>query len=130
MIKKESCTESGGRMIYNCGFDTAGQILTHLLPNIDGSFIQAKDLDWMTKGQMMKFDQREFVDSWPFEYTGLADDGYVYFPDQCIDGATKCKVVVFLHGGNQSVARSNERVLKTSGFGDYAPSNNLIVLFP
>lgn len=50
MIKKEDCTVSGGRMIYNCGFDTAGQILTHLLPNIDGSTIQAKDLEWMTKG--------------------------------------------------------------------------------
>jgi len=81
MTKKESCTESGGRLIYNCGFDTAGEILTHLLPNIDGSTVQPKDLDWMSKGQMMKFDQTEFVEFWDFGYTGLAEDGYVYYPD-------------------------------------------------
>ena len=50
MELKESCTEGGGRLIYNCGFDTAGEILNHLLPNIDGSTIQPKDLDWMNKG--------------------------------------------------------------------------------
>lgn len=84
----------------------------------------------MQKGKLIQFDQTEFIEAWPLEYTGLANEGFVYFPDQCTDGQTKCKIMVFLHGGNQSYKRSNFRVVKNSGFGDYAPNNNLIILFP
>ena len=87
--------------IKNCGHDTAGQILNHLYPNIDGSTVQARDQQWMDKGVLLKFDQTEFIDAWPFEYTGFADDGYVFYPNQCVDGVTKCKLVVMFHGAFQ-----------------------------
>lgn len=81
MPLKTNCGDRGGRRITNCGVDTAGDILRHTMPNIDGSVIQAKDDDWMTKGVLQKFDQSEFVESWPFEYTGLAKYGFVYYPN-------------------------------------------------
>lgn len=54
-----------GRII-NCGYDTAGEILRHLYPNIDGSEVMPKETDWMEKGNLIRFDQREFLDTWPF----------------------------------------------------------------
>jgi len=39
MPLKEDCTISGGRRIYNCGVDSAFNMLSHTLPNIDGSTI-------------------------------------------------------------------------------------------
>lgn len=44
-----------GRML-NCGVDTAGEILNHLYPNLDGSTVKAKDPDWMTNGKLIYFD--------------------------------------------------------------------------
>ena len=38
MPLKPNCTVSGGRTIYNCGFDSAGMMLTHTLSNIDNTF--------------------------------------------------------------------------------------------
>lgn len=88
MPLKADCTVHGGRLIYNCGYDTAGDILRHTLPNIDGSVIQSKDKDWTSNGVLQKFDQSEFIDSSFFGYTGLAKYGFVYYPNQCIDGRT------------------------------------------
>ena len=86
-----------GRII-NCGHDTVKEILEHLWSNIDGSTVQAKDHQWKEKGVLYKFDQTEFVEAWPFEYTGFDDNGYVFYPNQCVDGVTKCKLVVMMHG--------------------------------
>jgi len=52
----------------------------------------------MEKGILFKFDQTEFIESWPLEYTGMADEGFMYYPNQCVDGVTKCKLVVMMHG--------------------------------
>lgn len=79
---------------------------------------------------MQKFDQTEFFDVGLFGYSGLAKYGFVYYPNQCVDGTTKCKIVVSLHGGNQEYENSGFRWIKTDGFGGYAASNDLIVLFP
>lgn len=86
-----------GRYI-NCGVDTAGEILNHLYPKIDGSTVQAKDENWKENGKLVWFDQTEFIDSWPFEYTGMADRGLLYYPNQCIDGSRQCKLLVMMHG--------------------------------
>ena len=51
MPLKEDCTISGGRRIYNCGVDSAFNMLSHTLPNIDGSAISAEDLDWKDKSK-------------------------------------------------------------------------------
>jgi hypothetical protein len=56
MPLKADCTVRGGRRLTNCGYDTAGDILRHTLPNIDGSVIADTDHDWMTKGVLQKFD--------------------------------------------------------------------------
>jgi hypothetical protein len=37
------CTVEKSGRVFNCGYDTAGKVLEHLLPNIDGSELQPKD---------------------------------------------------------------------------------------
>jgi len=56
----------------------------------------------MDNGQLVKFNQGEFVDSWPGEYTGFANDGFVHYPSQCADGTKQCKILVMMHGAFQS----------------------------
>ena len=51
--------------VGNCGYDTAGEILKYLLPNIVNSTvteIQDRTDDWRSQGIVKRFDQREFVD--------------------------------------------------------------------
>jgi hypothetical protein len=48
--------------VFNCGDDTAGNILKHLYPNIDGSTVQAKDANWMDNGQLVRFNQGDFIE--------------------------------------------------------------------
>ena len=73
--------------MLNCGVDTAGEILNHLYPNIDGSTVQPRDPNWMSNGKLVWIDQTEFIDAQPLQYTGLDDRGFVYYPNQCIDGS-------------------------------------------
>lgn len=44
--------------VTNCGYDLAGDMLSHMLPNIVGSEITelaARDPDWKNKGELRQF---------------------------------------------------------------------------
>ena len=69
--------------VGNCGYDTPGMILEHLLPNIPGSTvteIQPKEYDWRDKVIVKQFDQSEFIERGWFETSGMAKWGYVVYP--------------------------------------------------
>ena len=54
----------------NCGFDTAGKMLSHVLVNMTGSTISQlnpKDDDWQSKGILREFEQDEFHDRTLFQ---------------------------------------------------------------
>ena len=61
------------------------------------------DSDWKNKGVFKKFYQEEFLDTNVFEFSGLTQFGYVYYPNQCFDGSTNCKVHMHWHSGLLSV---------------------------
>jgi hypothetical protein len=61
-----------------------GKILSHLLTNIpafDVSSLAAKDYDWRTKGVYRLFDQHELTDAGWFDTTGLAQYGFIFYPN-------------------------------------------------
>jgi hypothetical protein len=70
--------------VGNCGYDTAGNILKYLLPNIVNSTItevNERTDDWRSQGIVKKFDQQEFVDQAFWKHSGLDKYGYVFYPN-------------------------------------------------
>ena len=57
--------------INNSGIDVAGKVLRHLYPSL-----KERDLDWKSKGSLVKFDQLEF--SAP--NSSMNDYGYIFIP--------------------------------------------------
>lgn len=125
---EQTCdSESESEMFCNNGFDSAGKILEHLLTNIPESGIdtlQPKDSEWASKGYYKKFNQKEFLDTGLFEVTGLQRFGYIFYPEQCIEKS--CHIHFHLHG----CGGMDEYLGIYSGFGDYAVSNDIIMVYP
>jgi hypothetical protein len=78
---------------------------------------------------LRKFDQKEFVDLKVWKFSGLAEFGYVFFPEQCIENDS-CKVHVHLHGCGMGYENIFFSFIELSGLNDYAVTNDLIVLYP
>lgn len=62
VMAEGDCADPAGEhdkpYITNCGYDLAGDMLSHMLPNIVGSEITelaAKDTDWKNKGELRQF---------------------------------------------------------------------------
>ena len=69
-------------------------------------------------GILRKFSQYSLLDSTIFDFHGLSDTGYVYYPKVCADGTTRCKVHIFLHGCTETVLNTIDRLdnIKEKGF--------------
>jgi len=121
--------------VSNCGFDAAGNLLKHLLTNLENSplsELKAKSENWKDEGILMKFNQHEFIgDSSLLDYTGLGEDGWIYVPNNCTNGTTKkCKLHVNFHGTGMGFASIADNYFKRAGWLEYAASNDIIMLFP
>jgi hypothetical protein len=81
------CQSAGKGGVSNCGIDVAKDMLQHLLTNVPGgpSSLNPKSADWREMGILRKFDQTEFFEEGIFQYTGLDEFGYVYYPKTCLE---------------------------------------------
>ncbi len=119
--KPNACNTSEPPFINRCGdLDAAGDLLKHLLGSLQAP---ARP----THGKIIRFDQRPFVDGKPID-ASLADDGYAYVPQSCLNGA--CRIHVVFHGCRQSAAQLDRRFIEGAGYNAWADSNRLIVLYP
>lgn len=109
------CAEFEAPFINNCAYDLAGEILSHIYPDLAPPAAEV--------GAAQRFDQRPFGDA------NLADYGYVYVPESCTDGSN-CHVHVFFHGCQQSASTAGTELLENAGFNEWAESNDIIVLYP
>ena len=91
------------RGIVNCESDAAGIMFEHLFSNLPQSItlnpMNPDSRDWEKKGVLREFSQKEFLpdDLEIFQFSGLDDYGYVYYPNSCI-GKAGCRVHMMLHG--------------------------------
>ena len=118
-------------------FDDPYTVLDFLYTHIEGSGVtpenpfikgQKNDPAWKRHGVLMQYDQREFVDpddSW--DEANFANYGWLYYPNQCADGSTKCKITFALHG---CYGQASSVVSDSWGYVDLAYRNNLIVVAP
>lgn len=79
-------------------YDGYGALLTNLWGKF-GLSLNAYTTDWASQGVLRQFDQREFIDAYiPWEFHGLNERGFVYYPNNCKTAGSNCKVHMLLHG--------------------------------
>jgi poly(3-hydroxybutyrate) depolymerase len=116
-----TCASSKPPFINRCGsFDAAGELLAHLL----GPLAPKQE---PPAERIRPFDQRPFLDR-NVAASGMADQGYVFFPESCESGG--CRVHVAFHGCRQTARQIGLRFVENAGYIEWAQSNRLIVLFP
>lgn len=124
----EECGEPRTSHYANCGYDTAGKMLSHILVNMIGSTIselKPKDPEWQTKGVLRTFEQNEFHDFKLFQNSNFKPEGFVFYPNQCFEDV-KCKIHINMHGcGGQGLT-----LVMFGGYNNWAVSNDLIMLYP
>jgi hypothetical protein len=114
-----ACHEEASPWLNKCNYDTT----QHLLEFIYGSRLRRGKA--LSKN-LFKFNQSEFnVDG-----STLANDGYVYIPNQCQNSPGRCGVHVALHGCRQSPLYVQETFMTMTGYNDWAEANGLIILYP
>lgn len=81
LVKNENpCDYFGPPYINNCNFDGVGSMFTHIIDKQ----LNKKTQDWQSKGQLLLFDQTEFISPlYVFNTSSLDELGYVYIPTEC-----------------------------------------------
>ncbi|XOV80278.1 MAG: polyhydroxybutyrate depolymerase [Aestuariibacter sp.] len=117
----KECSTSETPFLGLCDYDTAGAILTHLLPDIQ----QPKG---SATGQLIAFKQQAIAGD---AEGSLAEQGYIYVPTSCKEGDT-CEVHVSFHGCNQfaDAPGVDNQYAMSAGFNRWADANNLVVVYP
>ncbi len=116
------CGKKGEPWIQNCGYDGAGELLTHLYGKLHPptSFNN-------TLINLENFNQKEFA-----TITNLLfDEGYVYIPSGCRMGENPhCRLHIAFHGCVQGPEYAQDIFPKTAGYNTWAEANNIVVLYP
>ena len=115
-----SCERSAPPYVVHCGYDQAHDLLEHIYGPL-----HAKSSEPM--GRLVTFDQAAALAG--MSGTGLAAEGAVYIPDAC-SSAGGCRIHVAFHGCQQSRAAVGDAFVSGTGFGAWADTNRIIVLFP
>ena len=84
------CLALNPDFINNCDYDAAGRLLEHIYGRLNSP------VSGIQSGQILEFDQSEFVSGQDPAAVGLADTGYLYVPTACLTQA--CRVHVVFHG--------------------------------
>ena len=78
-----------------------GNVLSYLLTNLPEDPLDswsAGDPDWQEKGVFRPFWQPDYLTSNIWENDSLAPLGYIFYPEQCYDGTTQCRLHVHILG--------------------------------
>lgn len=114
------CWYYGPPYIGNCNYDAAGGILQFLY----GSLYAKTSFN---NSNLFSFDQAAYADVWQ---AGLSTRGWVYAPYICRSNPIKCQLHVHFHGCEQDYAVLGKTYITENGFGEWAESNNMVILFP
>lgn len=112
---------------YVLPIDTTG----HMFKQVMGlKELKPMEADPHSKGQVVAFDQRPFVDmalvpDKNFTVSGFKDEGFLYVPNECKH--KQCDLHVALHGFNGAGPVFMEQY---GNLMNYAASNEFIILYP
>ena len=115
-----ACGLSKDPYVSNCDYDQARAILEWIYG------APLADPSPSPTGKFITFDQSAFNDGVP---NGLAAEGVVYVPQDCVDHRG-CRLHIALHGCDQARETVGDAFIEKTGFAHYADSSRLVVLFP
>ncbi|MFE5940218.1 poly(3-hydroxybutyrate) depolymerase [Streptomyces sp. NPDC056470] len=119
-----SCTVTQSPFINNCGFDAERDLLGHLR----GSVAPPASTP---AGTLIRFDQNAYAPGGSAAALSLDDNGFVYVPKSCAEGAP-CSLMVALHGCKQGYGYQGfgTQFVDKAYLNEYADTNDMIVLYP
>jgi poly(3-hydroxybutyrate) depolymerase len=113
------CTNSQSPYIGDCGYDAAGDMLTHLVSGLTSP-------DAVLSGKLYSLDQTAIAGS---NAKTMASEGFVYIPESCAEGET-CRAHISFHGCNQYADAVGDAYTTQTGLNEWADDNNMVVLYP
>lgn len=113
------CATSEAPFLGKCNYDAAGEMLAHIVGDLQPKAIQAK-------GKLVEFDQQSLGKE---AAESLANTGYLYIPESCEQGQS-CQIHVSFHGCNQNADAVGDAYVAKSGLNPWAETNNLVILYP
>lgn len=113
------CSQSEAPYLGRCGYDAAGQLLTHLLGPLQPPS-EARS------GQLYPIDQQALGGE---SASSLADEGFVYLPATCAQGQ-RCRLHISFHGCQQNAEAIGDSYARDAGLNRWADTNHLVVLYP
>ncbi len=114
-----SCSLKAPPYINDCDYDLAGALLQQLYGPLN-----ARNNGTLS-GSFVEFEQTAFVSG-----HGMGTTGWVYVPQACAGGATRCKLHVVLHGCKQNTADVGQQFVRNTGYNRWADTNQIVVLYP
>ena len=114
------CLEMGGDFINACGFDTAGNLLSHLYGNLN------PPNTYSLAGELRNMEFSKYFDSG----SGVSDAGYIYVPENCQEANSSCRLHVAFHGCRQGAEFIGDRFAIASGLNAWAIQNQIVVVYP
>ncbi|GMR17199.1 MAG: PHB depolymerase family esterase [Gammaproteobacteria bacterium] len=115
-----ACLEMGGDFINACGFDTAGNLLSHLYENLEPPQAGA------TGGDLRSVDFSAYFAT----ASGMSGTGYVFVPENCMDADSACRLHIAFHGCRQGAEFIGDRFASASGLNAWAAQNGIVVVYP
>lgn len=118
-------TPAKSPFISNCGRDVAGEILNHVL----GQLEPKKALN---QNRFFTFDQLNAVDSSEDkDKLSMGKIGYAYVPEGCEHPeAAGCRIHVAFHGCQQSLDDIQTTFITKAGYNEWAEANKLVIVYP
>jgi hypothetical protein len=111
-----TCGLSADPYVSDCDYDQAKAILEWIYGT------PLADPSPSPSGKFITFDQSAFNTGIP---NGLAAEGVVYVPQDCVDHPG-CRLHIALHGCDQARETVGDAFIKESGFARYADTNRLV----
>jgi len=119
-------TLNGPDFVSNCGYDGAFRVLTKTLGSIEPKDEEEVDFE------LKDFDQAEFFGENAVGQFGnsLDKNGYVFIPDNCVNGSVQCHLHLHLHGCTQTREWIGDGYVRGTGLIPLAAKNNIVMIFP
>ena len=80
-------------------------------------------------GTIVPFDQNQFAPDQDAAAISMDNTGYAFVPADCT-GGKRCRLILALHGCNQSYSAIGMTFIQTAGINEWADTNQVIVLYP
>ncbi|HKJ18813.1 MAG TPA: PHB depolymerase family esterase [Xanthomonadales bacterium] len=111
-----ACDATEAPYLGNCNYDTAGQILQFLYPEIEAADHQpvTSPIEVAISG----------------ESAGIGNAAWLYIPPGCETPDAQCGLHLVLHGCSQSHAQVGMDFITGSGFLPWAAGNDIVLAFP